>query len=299
MSSRSGDVSRQVDNRRLGFAQIRVGPYLPHIATATPILGSGNSLGAMGETKFSNAKEFFELKSGWPAQVDKIIPLSESTQMDISFKELTPLTIALAQGLDPFGDISATVMTVNSTTALGTTTGSITVDDNGGVVTDKFFVVFSDATNFDVIGEKTGHVGSGTVDAQFAPDNGGNPYFTIPANFFTGTWAANENFVFSTTAFSSGTDAYDDPKDGIIHLGAAKASEYVRVEAIYTFPTRDFHMVVIFPKASASSNMEIAGAESDESPSAVTFKANPADGDNAAWTDGPLGRIVFVDSVPT
>jgi hypothetical protein len=74
------------------------------------------------------------------------------------------------------------------------------VCDNIGTVEQTWTLTFSDATNYTVVGDQIGSVGSGTVGADFAPSNGSwtKPYFTLRSAGFGGTWAAGNTIVFQT-----------------------------------------------------------------------------------------------------
>jgi hypothetical protein len=101
-------------------------------------------------------------------------------------------------------------------------------------------------------------------------------------------------------AFARGIDAstgYDDNHSGEIPLGNIKAPDYVRMEAIYTYPNKTNHMYVIFPRAQATSNTELGFNQEDNATIPITFEAKRADsgvsGGDAAWDSSPLGRIYF------
>jgi len=102
---------------------------------------------------------------------------------------------------------SATATPGTSVTTAGTVIGTIAVTDDGGVTTENWTVVFTAATAASVYGSVSGHVGDWAdyTAAPFAPSNGGDPYFTLPTDFFGGTWAENETFTFSTTAYNAGS----------------------------------------------------------------------------------------------
>ena len=106
-------------------------------------------------------------------------------------------------------ETDATATAGASVTTSGTVVGSITVNNDGGVTTETWTVVFSTATAAAVYGSVSGHVGDWAdyTAGAFAPDNGGNPYFSLPQNFFGGTWAADETFIFTTTAYVAGSVA--------------------------------------------------------------------------------------------
>lgn len=296
--SRSGPTTKDTSTIALGLAQIRVGDATSNIANISKALDAVDSIGALANTKYTGGVDFFKFESGFPLLEDLIIPMRESAMLECSFNEITPFNLALSHGIDPNADVSATVTEIGSVTTAGTTTGDITVDDTGGVETDRFTVVFTSATTASVYGELSGHVGDmANLTTIFAPDNGGHPYFSIPANFFSGTWATDEVYSFFTTEFAAGSAAYGDSHSGSIGIGNRSAPEYLRMEAIYTYPNGTNHMYIIFPRAQAAATVEIDLQKEDAAGVPVTFEAKRADvetdGGNAVWDDMPLGRIYF------
>lgn len=299
--ARTGPVTRDTSTVQLGLSQIRVGRSAPNIATATPVLISTDSMGAMASTSYTGETEFWELESGFPLGLDATFPLRESNMLECAFKEVTPKNLALARGLDPFADISASVIEGTAVTTLGTiASGSIAVTDTAGPINDTWTVVFSSATAFDVYGLITGHVGAGTTSADFEPDNGGNPYFSIDGTgtpFFTGTWAADESYTFTTTGYVAGTSAYANVHSGNIGLGTVAAPAFVRMEAVYTFPNGVNTMTIVFPRANVVSSLNIDNQAEDAVAVATTFKATGASSDatggDAAWDSMPAGQIIF------
>ena len=101
-------------------------------------------------------------------------------------------------------------------------------------------------------------------------------------------------------AYARGMDAstgYDDNHSGEIPLGTIKAPDYVRMEAVYTYPNKTNHMYVIFPRAQVTSSPEVSFNAEDNVNVAMTLEAKRADsgvsGGDAAWDASPLGRIYF------
>jgi hypothetical protein len=275
-----------------------VGNSAANIASVASVLSSTNSIGALGSTKFTGNVDYWKLESGFPMLEDLSIPLRESAMLECTYKEISSYNLALARGIDPNADIAATIEEVGSVTTSGTTTGSLAVTDAGGVVQDEWTVVFTGATAGAIFGKATGHVADfAAVDAEIAPDNGGNPYFSIPADFFSGTWAADETYVFKTTPFVAGTSAYADNHGGEIKLGAMAAPAFIRMEAVYTYPNGTNHMYIIFPRANVTSSTELDMQAEDAAAPPITFEAKRADSDtaggDAAWDAMPLGRIYF------
>lgn len=296
--ARSGPVTKDTSTIALGLAQIRVGSASANIANVSAALSASDSIGALANTKYTGGVDFFKFESGFPLLEDLIIPMRESAMLECSFNEITPFNLALAHGIDPNANSDATVTEIGSVTTLGTTTGNVAVDNAGGVVTDRFTVVFTSATTASVYGEISGHVGDiANLTSAFEPDNGGHPYFSIPANFFSGTWAADETYSFFTTAYVTGTSAYGSSHTGSIGIGSRKAPDYIRMEAVYTYPNGTNHMYIIFPRAQAAATVEVDLQKEDAAGVPITFEAKRADsetaGGNVVWDTMALGRIYF------
>lgn len=299
--TRTGPLTKNASAVALGLAQIRVGNAAANVATATPTLLPVNSIGALASTKFTGDTTFWTLESGFPMLEDLTVPIKESCSLECAFKEMTPFNLALARGIDP-GAVaaSATASFVRQDTTAGTRTGVITVTDTAGPVNDTFIVTFTSPTAFDISGVVVGYVGSGTVSTLTAPVNGANPYFSIPANYFSGSWVDNDTMTFETTAYVAAGGAYAG-MTGAINLGGLKAPDYVRMEAVYTFPDNQAQMVIIFPRANVTSKMEMDLKAEDAAAIPVTFGAKRADagiiGGHASWDDKPLGTILFLTGV--
>jgi len=296
--ARSGPVTRDTSTVALGLAQIRIGSAAAFIATTTSVLSSQNSIGALGSTKFSGSVDYWKMESGFPMLEDMSIPLRESAVLEATYKEISSRNLALARGLDPNADIAATVKTLANNSTAGTITGVITVTNAGGVINEEWTVVFNTATTGAVYGKTKGQIATfANLTTAIAPLNGANPYFSIPANFFSGTRVAGDTFVFQTTQFVAGTDAYANNHAGEIKLGAMLAPAFVRMEAVYTYPNGVNHMYIIFPRANVTSSTELDMQAEDAAAPPVSFEAKRADSDTAggdiAWDDMPLGRIYF------
>ncbi len=297
--ARTGPVTRDTSTVALGLAQIRVGKSAANISVVTPVLGASDSIGAMASTKFLGNVDYWKLESGFPLLEDMTIPLRESAALECEFKEISSKNLALARGIDPFADISARVTLGVIDSVAGTRTGVITVNNDGGVIDELWTVIFTGATAGTIYGRVSGNIHDfAAVDAIIAPvDGDDDPYFSIPANFFSGTWAAKDSFTFSTKPFVAGTAAYADNHAGSIKLGTMSAPAYVRMEAVYTYPNGVNHMYIIFPRANATSSVELDLQIEDNANVPLTFEAKRADsevvGGDAAWDDSTLGIISF------
>jgi hypothetical protein len=295
--ARSGPVTKDTSTIPLGLAQIRVGASASNIATDTIVLAAAASIGALANTKFTGNVDYWKLESGFPLLEDLSLPIREAASLECAFKELTPYNLALARGIDPAAEQAAAQAFIDEVTVGGGTSGSIAVTDAGGVVSDTWMVTFDDATHYTVYGIDTGVLCSGTlITAACAPDNGGNPYFSIPADFFDANWLADESYVFKTTAYVA-DGGYSSAHTGTIKLGALKAPDFVRMEAVYTYPNQTNHMYVIFPRANVTSSAEIDWAAEDTIASPITFEGKRADSETAGghvtWDDQAIGVIYF------
>ena len=101
-------------------------------------------------------------------------------------------------------------------------------------------------------------------------------------------------------AYARGVDAssgYDDAHSGELPLGTISAPDYVRAEAIYTYPNKTNKMYIIFPRAQVTSSMELSFNAEDNVNVPITIEAKRADsgvsGGDATWDSKPLGRIYF------
>lgn len=73
---------------------------------------------------------------------------------------------------------------------------------NNGAIQERWALVFTDATNFRCIGEYSGQIGQGNVNADFAPINPvtGSPYFTVKKEGWGAGWASGNVLRLNTIA---------------------------------------------------------------------------------------------------
>lgn len=98
--ARTGPVTKDTTTVALGLAQIRVGASAANVNQIEPVLLAANSIGALASTKFISNQDFFKIESGFPLLEDASIPLRESAALECAFKEITPMNLALAKGID-------------------------------------------------------------------------------------------------------------------------------------------------------------------------------------------------------
>jgi len=108
-----------------------------------------------------------------------------------------------------------------------------------------------------------------------------------------------KEITMANLQLARGIDPSDEYSDTEIALGGLIAPEYIRMEAVYTFPDNQSQMVIIFPRANVTSSMEIDLKPEDAAVVPITFEAKRADsglssGGNAAWDAMPLGCITFL-----
>lgn len=310
----SGPVTVYAQSWALGLAQIRIGDSAGNIASTVPVLGNPKTLGAMANTKYVGNVDFFKQESGFPLSEDGVIPLREGAAFECAFKELTPYNIAIARGLDPTAARSAGVkMGIVHNSVLGTVdpAKAIAVTNDAGPINETWVIVFTGATTYKCYGLTTGQVQGddmgtpldGAVATAFEPVNGASKYFTVPAGFFTGTWAEGETYVFSTSAYNAAGNAlYAAPQAGVVPIGGMIAPAYVRAEIVYTFPNQAT-LTWIFPRAQIAASQELDFQTESEASSPIRIESKRADaqvsGGNAAWnyaagsSYGPLGCMIW------
>jgi hypothetical protein len=208
----------------------------------------------------------------------------------------------MARGLDftegATPSVPSSVENQVPTTVSGGTSGTISSNDAGSV-SDSFTVTFDSPSEVTITGSSSGNLGTfSDLSVAISPDNSGNPYFTIPANFFDGSWLAGETFEFDTVAFVAGSGgSFSDNHTGEIKLGSMKSPAFMRVEAVYTYPNQVNHMYIVFPRANAASSVELEFQQEEGATVPITYESKRADdevaGGNSVWNDMPLGRIYF------
>ncbi|MEX5380527.1 hypothetical protein [Acinetobacter towneri] len=73
---------------------------------------------------------------------------------------------------------------------------------NKGAIQERWALIFTDNTNFRCVGEYSGQIGAGSVNADFAPINPvtGLPYFTVKKEGWGAGWANGNVLRFNTVA---------------------------------------------------------------------------------------------------
>ncbi len=98
-------------------------------------------------------------------------------------------------------------------------------------------------------------------------------------------------------AYGKDPAALTSVHSGELALGGRVAPEYVRMEAVYTYPNGVNFMHIIFPRAQVSASMELDLKVEDAAAAPIVFEAKRADsevtGGSAVWDAKPLGRIVW------
>jgi hypothetical protein len=101
-------------------------------------------------------------------------------------------------------------------------------------------------------------------------------------------------------AFTRGIDAtsgYTSVHSGEIALGNLTTPAFLRMEAVYTFPSGSNYMTIVFPRAQVASGIEVDLKTEDAAAVPIVFEAKRADsavsGGSAVWDAKPMGRIIF------
>ena len=73
---------------------------------------------------------------------------------------------------------------------------------NNGATQERWALVFTDLTNFRIVGETSGQIGTGTVNSDCEPINPvtGAPYFSVKAEGWGSGWASGNVLRFNTIA---------------------------------------------------------------------------------------------------
>jgi len=146
---------------------------------------------------------------------------------------------------------------------------------------------------------------------------GANEYFKLESGYpltedasFPLREAAALEFAFkeitpANVALSRGLDPDDftAAHTGEIPLGTLATPEFLRVEAIYTYPDGTNTMTFVFPRAQVTSNTEIDFATEDVAAVPVVCESKNADdsisGGHKIWNGMPLGYIIWDDATGT
>ena len=117
--ARKGPVATDTSTIALGLAQIRVGDSSGNIAEIQPILSASDSIGALANTKYTGNTDWYKLESGFPLIEDFTTPIREAAMLECAFKEVTPANLALAHGLDPAAEPTASMAVHSGEVPLG------------------------------------------------------------------------------------------------------------------------------------------------------------------------------------
>jgi hypothetical protein len=122
---------------------------------------------------------------------------------------------------------------------------------------------------------------------------------TLPIREAVSLDCAFKEMTLANLALARGIDPSTlDEYDDSIALGGLIAPDFVRMEAIYTFPSNLQQMVIIFPRANVISSMNIDLKATDAADVPISFEAKRGDsgvtGGSAVWDAMPLGTIVFL-----
>ena len=107
------------------------------------------------------------------------------------------------------------------------------------------------------------------------------------------------NMAIAYGIAASGSGEYSEVHSGEVKLGGRCAPEYVRMEAVYTYPrcTVTNHLYIIFPRAQVVSSVEVDFQAEEVANVPITFESKNSSSDvtggNAAWDNKPLGRFFW------
>lgn len=98
--ARKGPVTTDTSTIALGLAQIRVVSSSDNIGYTYAVGATGNSIGALANTKFTGNTDWYKLESGFPLIEDYTTPIREGAMLECAPLEITPKILDLAHGND-------------------------------------------------------------------------------------------------------------------------------------------------------------------------------------------------------
>ena len=161
---------------------------------------------------------------------------------------------------------------------------ALTSSDSVGALANTSFVgekeYFTLETGFPLIEDKSWCIREkARLDCAF--------YELTPANMALATGHDPKSAPYSEMSASSGE----------IPLGEMGDADFVRMEAVYTYPNGTNTMTIIFPKAQVLGAVNVEFAAENPASVPVSIQARPADSDapsgEAVWDDKPMGRITW------
>jgi len=142
-------------------------------------------------------------------------------------------------------------------------------------------------------------------EAEYFKLEGGFPLieeFTTPIRENAALECAFRELTPYNMAIAMGIDPASDYSlvhSGEIALGNRGVPDYVRMEALYTYPDGTNTMCIIFPRAQVSAETEMDLQSEDAVAVPIMFEAKNASSDvsggNAVWDSMALGRIEWQD----
>lgn len=92
---------------------------------------------------------------------------------------------------------------------------------------------------------------------------------------------------------------YANAHTGWIPLGTLSTPQFIRMEAVYTFPDLTNTMTIIFPRGQVLAAPEVDFQQEEVAAVPITIEAKRADsemsGGHTAWDSQPLGRLYWDD----
>ncbi len=124
---------------------------------------------------------------------------------------------------------------------------------------------------------------------------------TLPIREAAGLECSFKEITPANMALAYGFDPNSAPysamtvHSGEVPLGDRVAPDYVRMEAVYTYPNGTNFMYIIFPRAQVSSSVEMDLQSEDAAAIPIMIEGKRADsevaGGSSVWDSKPLGRF--------
>ena len=123
---------------------------------------------------------------------------------------------------------------------------------------------------------------------------------TVPIREAAAIECAFKEVTPETMALAHGTDISGggySSHTGEVTLGSRSSPDYVRMEAVQTYPNGTNTMTFIFPRAQISANVEFDTAEEEFAAVPIVIESTNASSDvsggDAIWDDMSLGHIIW------
>lgn len=144
-----------------------------------------------------SGNEEFVTISGTPSVASDVATITFTPALENAYLA----SVTKVSSVHEHGDVEVTVDNFVVTSAGdGDYDDEFLTGDAIGSVQQTWTLTFTSATDFGIVGDTIGSVGTGSTGAGASPNNPAftKPYFVLDSDGFSGTWAAADTIVFQT-----------------------------------------------------------------------------------------------------